>query len=143
MGFWAILGGTGRNWEAQKGSGSGLETTGRGLWEHGELLGSIWGGLGALRLPRPPPAVLPVHTSAILVDLDGPVVHLGHGLHLDVVAVARALALAVDVGGEVLGHVVGEVIGVLHLGGGGGQEMHGRPPQGAPRRPPVTTSKFQ
>lgn len=54
-------------------------------------------------------------TCAVLVNLHWPVVHLRHGLHLDVVAVAVVFPLPVDVCGEVLCHVVGEIICVLHL----------------------------
>lgn len=54
-------------------------------------------------------------TCAVLVNLHWPVVHLRHGLHLDVVAMAVVFPLPVDVCGEVLCHVVGEIICVLHL----------------------------
>lgn len=56
-------------------------------------------------------------TCAVLVHLHRSVVHLRHGLHLDVVAVAIVFPLPVDVCGEVLCHVVGKIVGILHLGG--------------------------
>lgn len=54
-------------------------------------------------------------TCAVLVHLHGPVVHLCHGLHLNVVAMAVVFPLPVDVGGEVLCYIVGEVVSILHL----------------------------
>ena len=56
-------------------------------------------------------------TCAVLVHLHRSVVHLSHGLHLDVVAMAIVFPLPIDVCGEVLCHVVGEIVGVLHLEG--------------------------
>lgn len=47
-----------------------------------------------------------VLTCAVLVDLHRPVVHLRHGLHLDVVAVTVVFPFPVDVCGEVFCHVV-------------------------------------
>lgn len=75
-----------------------------------------WAGQGRLG----PGAVSrsPTHhrsTCAILVHLHGPVVHLSHGLHLNVVAMAVVFPLPVDVGGEVLCDIVGEVVSILHL----------------------------
>ena len=55
-----------------------------------------------------------------MVDLNGPVVHLGDGLHLYVVAVALVQPLAVDVVVEILvGNVLGEIVRILQLSKGG------------------------
>lgn len=54
-------------------------------------------------------------TCAILIHLHRPVVHLRHGLHLNVVAMAVVFPFPVDIGGEVLRDIVGEVVCVLHL----------------------------
>lgn len=54
-------------------------------------------------------------TCAVLVHLHRPVVHLCHGLHLNVVAMAVVFPLPVDVGGKVLCDIVGEVVSILHL----------------------------
>ena len=54
-------------------------------------------------------------TDAVLVDLDCPVVHLSHGLHLQVVTVAVVRALAVDILLKVLCHKLREVISIFQL----------------------------
>ena len=47
--------------------------------------------------------------------MDGPVVELGHGLDLQMVAVDAEVALPLDVVRDVLGHVLRVVVGVLLL----------------------------
>ena len=54
-------------------------------------------------------------TNAVLVNLNGSVVHLSHGLHLEVIAVAVIGTLAIDVLLEILRHKLREVLSVLQL----------------------------
>ena len=64
------------------------------------------------------------HTDAVLVDLNGSVVHLGHCLHLQVVAIAVVTPLPIDVLLKVLRDKLREVVGILQLQGrwGGGEK---------------------
>ena len=57
-------------------------------------------------------------TSGVLKDLNGSVVDLSNGLHLNVVAVATIKSLAVDVVLKILiSHILREVVHVLELEG--------------------------
>ena len=67
-----------------------------------------------------------VRTDAILVDFNGPVVHLSHGLHLKVIAIAVVIALPVDVLLEILRHILRKVVGILQLWEGEKRERGGR-----------------
>lgn len=53
--------------------------------------------------------------GAVLVHLDGPIVDLGHGDYLDVIAEACVLAFAVDVTVDVFRDVLLKVVGVFGL----------------------------
>ena len=58
------------------------------------------------------------HTSGVLKDLNGSIVDLSNGLHLNVVAIATIESLAVDVVLKILiSHILREVVHVLELEG--------------------------
>ena len=63
------------------------------------------------------------------MDLNSSVVHLSHGLHLQVVAIAVVTALPVDVLLEILCHKLREVVCILQLEregeGEGGEKQRG------------------
>ena len=54
-------------------------------------------------------------TQTVTVDIDGPVVHLAHGLNLQVVAVDAEVALPLHIRLQVLSDVLAEIISVLLL----------------------------
>ena len=72
-------------------------------------------------------------TCGVLKDLDGSVVDLSNGLHLNVVAIATVKPLPVDVVLKILiSHILREVVHVLKLEEGGGGEERERDGKGPP-----------
>lgn len=57
----------------------------------------------------------PTLTNTVLVNFNRSIVHLCHGLHLQVVAVAVIRALAVYVLLKILSHKLREVLSILQL----------------------------
>ena len=54
-------------------------------------------------------------TNAVLVNLDGSVVHFSHGLHLKVVAIAMIRSLAINILFKILSHKLREIVSILQL----------------------------